>query len=287
MKDKFVVITGANAGIGKETTRGLAKAGARVAMLCRSVSRGEAAKEEILQELPDARLEVHACDLSSLSAVRQAAARIRDTEEKVDVLINNAGLFTSDYQETEEGFELQFGVNHLAHFLLTLLLFEPLRAAPQGRVISVSSTAHYLGKIDFDDLHHRNDYSGLRAYGQSKVANVLFTLELHRRLQAAESTSVTANCLHPGAVGTNFGAQHANNFFIRGFWKLIQPFLISPRKGAQTSLYLATSPLLDDTSGKYFDDCKPKAPSAYARQKEPAHRLWELSRELTGAEAGL
>ncbi|MGF1533487.1 MAG: SDR family oxidoreductase [Bernardetiaceae bacterium] len=278
---KFALITGANAGIGKETALGLAKAGFRVGMICRDAERAEAARQDILVQVPAADLSLWIADLASLTSVRGLVIKLKDQEQKVDVLLNNAGIFTTDYQTTEDGFERQFGVNHLGHFLLTHLLLDMLREAPQGRIINVSSTAHQFGKIDFDDLHHRDDYSGIRAYGQSKVANVLFTYSLHKRLK---NSTITANCLHPGAVGTDFGVQNSG-FFVGMIWKLMRPFLISPAEGARTSLHLAMTPDLATVSGKYFDNCRVKPSSEYSRRPEIAERLWTLSADLVGEQA--
>ncbi|MEM6298954.1 MAG: SDR family NAD(P)-dependent oxidoreductase, partial [Bacteroidota bacterium] len=196
-----------------------------------------------------------------------------------DVLVNNAGLFTADYRETADGHEMQFGVNHLSHFLLTNLLLDKIKAAPQGRIINVSSIAHFFGALDFNDFHHKKNYFGLRTYAQTKAANVLFTKELDRRLRAEGNESVTVNCLHPGAVGTNFGGQ-STNFFIDTFWQVASHFMLSPAKGAATSIYLASEEKLSTVSGKYFDNCKIKTPSSYVRKSEPARRLWEVSEEL-------
>jgi NAD(P)-dependent dehydrogenase (short-subunit alcohol dehydrogenase family) len=205
------------------------------------------------------------------------AGRIGHAHPRLDVLINNAGMLTSYYQETEEGFELQFGVNHLAPFLLTNLLLPNLEAAPAARVINVSSDGHYRAKSPYPTWTPDNKYEGFVAYCQSKLCNVLFTAELARR---TEGTALTTNSLHPGVVSTGIGQKHTGS--LGWFWRFMRPFFMNSEKGAATSLYLATSPEVAQVSGQYFDDRKEKKPSSVARDAQLAQELWTRSEEMVG-----
>jgi NAD(P)-dependent dehydrogenase (short-subunit alcohol dehydrogenase family) len=216
-------------------------------------------------------------DLSDLSSVTSAAEFILTEHPKLDVLINNAGVFSNKLQFTKEGYELQFGVNHLGHFLLTNLLMPALQCPSEGgRVINISSAAHFHGKIDFDNLRGEKGskhYDGMRAYAQSKLVNVLFTLELSRRYAG----EITANTLHPGVVATRLANKHSSTF-VNTIWNLYKPFARNPNKGANTSVYLAVSPEVREVSGRYFDQCQcVKRPAPIAKDTEIAARLWNYS----------
>lgn len=265
-------MTGANAGIGKETVAGLAARGARVLMVCRSRERGESAIEEIRRRVPGADLELVLADLSRLRSVRELIGEIEARTDRLDVLVSNAGVFHARRRETEDGFETTFAVNHLAPFVLVRGLLGSLRAAAPARVVIVASNAHFGGTIAFDDLQSKRRYGGWRAYSQSKLANVLFAFELARRVSPAE---VTSNALHPGVVATKL--------LLRGVvprW-LARPWTISPEEGAKTPLYVASAAGLEGVTGRYFDDCRPKEPSPDAQDEDVAARLWAASEELT------
>ena len=215
-------------------------------------------------------------NLSSQSSIRNMAREFKERHGQLDILVNNAGVFKA-HRETSESFEYTFAVNHLAPFLLTNLLADRLKAPGQSRVVTTSSIAHRGARIDFDDLQfERKRYSGIRAYGQSKLANILFTKELARRL---EGSGVTANCFHPGGVRTNLA--QGNPWYYKLIWYIAAPFLTSSEKGADTGIYLATSPELHGTTGKYFVKRKDTIPSPAAMDKEAATRLWNISEELT------
>jgi NAD(P)-dependent dehydrogenase (short-subunit alcohol dehydrogenase family) len=266
--------------MGFATSVALSRAGYRVVMLCRNAERGGAALAAAKAAAGDAsgRIELEVCDLASLASVRSCAERLRGKFDGLDALVNNAGLISPRRKETADGFELQFGVNHLGHFLLTVLVLDLVKKA-RGRIVVVSSGAHKVGRIHWDDLRLVKWYSAFGAYGQSKLANILFTRELARRL---EGTGATANCLNPGAVGTNMGVDRETGFggTVMG---LLKPFFQTPEAGADTAIYLATSPEVADVSGEYFYRRKSAKTSARARDDAAAARLWEASVALTGA----
>ena len=277
MKGKVCLITGANAGIGRATAEELARRGAVVVMVARDQGRGEKAREEIVQATGNRQVELLLADLSSQAQIRGLAEEFRARYDRLDVLINNAAVFTRERRTTEDRIELQFATNHLAPLLLTNLLLDLLRKSAPARVITVSSEAHQRTSMNWKDLQGERGYSGLKAYSQSKLANVLFTKELARRL---EGTGVTANALHPGVIGTNlllggFGP-------LRLLGPLFKLFLKDPEQGARTSVYLAASLEIEGVSGGYFKDEKRAAASPQAEDPEAARRLWEISAELTG-----
>ncbi len=280
MKGKTCVITGANSGIGKETAFALAEAGATLALVCRDADKGRQAVDEVKRRASGAPVTLYVSDLSSQRQIRDLAARLDADLDRIDILVNNAGLIMGERVLTEDGIETTFAVNHLAYFLLTHLLLPKLGASASARIVNVASDAHKSGTIDFDDIGGEKSYAGWKAYGQSKLANVLFTYELARRLGDAK---VTANCLHPGVVGTNFA--NAGPFFIRFFFGLAKPFLISPKKGAATSIYLASSPDVEGVTGKYFSNRRATRSNAESYDTAVAERLWELSERLTGTAA--
>ncbi|MCA9968992.1 MAG: SDR family oxidoreductase [Anaerolineales bacterium] len=280
MQDKVCLVTGANSGIGKETALALAQRGATVVMVARSRTRGEAALAEVRQACGHDRVALLLADLSVQAEVRQLAAAFRRQYARLDVLVNNAGALFMSRELSADGIEKTFALNHLGYFLLTTLLLDMLRASAPARIINVSSDAHFQGQLDFDDLQLENGYAGFRAYSLSKLANVLFTRELARRLAGS---GVTANAMHPGFVGSNFAKN--NGLLARLAMTLLRPFARTPEQGAETVVYLATSPEVADVSGAYFADKKAKEPAAAARDPEAAQRLWAVSEALAGSAA--
>jgi NAD(P)-dependent dehydrogenase (short-subunit alcohol dehydrogenase family) len=280
MGEKVCLITGATSGIGKATAMGLASMGASVVMVGRDRDRGEAALADIKEKSANASVDLMLADLSSQEEIRRLAHEIREAYPRLDVLINNAGVIRSERITTADGIETTFAVNHLAYSLLTNLLLDVLKASAPSRIVNVASGEQRNGTIDFDDLQGEKGYKGAKAYSQSKLATVLFTYELARRL---EGTGVTANCLHPGVVGTNLGSgvSGAFGFVVRA----LTPLMKSPEKGAETSIYLASSPEVEGLSGGYFVK-KAEARSSDASYDERiARRLWEASAELTNLPA--
>ena len=272
------MVTGASSGIGLETAVALAQAGARVAVVCRTAEKGELTVREIRRRSQSPDVLLFVADLSSQRAVRALAARLARDLPRLDVLVNNAGLMLAERVLTEDGIETTFAVNHLAYFLLARLLEPTLVAGAPARIVNVASRAHESGTLRFDDLMGTKAYDGWKAYAHSKLANVVFTYELARRLAG---TGVTANCLHPGVVGTNIG--NAGPSWIRFGIKLARPFLLSSAKGAATSIYLASSPEVEGASGKYFVDRRERRSSDESYDRAVATRLWDVSEELTAA----
>lgn len=279
MQGKVCLITGATSGIGLETARALAHQGATVVLSGRDKARGEAALAEVRRTVPDAKLELMLADLTSLASVRQLAQDFQSRYSRLDVLLNNAGLILDRRKVTPDGFEATLATNHLSHFLLTHLLLDMLKSSGASRVVNVSSQGHRVGSLDFlDDLHaERGSYNGLRVYGHSKLANILFTRALARRL---EGTKVTTNSLHPGVVRTGFGLNSEGIF--KHLVKLTAPFMLSAEGGARTSVYLASSPEVEGVRGRYFIRCKVARESGAARDDAGAEKLWQKSAELTG-----
>ncbi|XP_038137108.1 retinol dehydrogenase 13 isoform X2 [Cyprinodon tularosa] len=277
---KTVLVTGANTGIGKETCRDLAGRGARVVMACRDLTRAERAAEEVRHSTGNGNVVIRHLDLASVYSVSQFAKDFLDSEERLDILINNAGVMMCPRWITEDGFETQLAVNHLGHFLLTNLLLPLLKSSVPSRVINVSSIAHQGGRIDFDDLFFsRRPYSALESYRQSKLANVLFTRELARRLKGS---GVSAFCLHPGVIRTEL-SRHVEGWFpLLGALLRIPAWLLmkTPKEGSQTTVFCAVTPGLEELSGKYFCDCAEKEVAPEGRDDEAAQRLWEESARL-------
>lgn len=281
MTGKVCLVTGANSGVGKYTALGLAKMGASVVMVCRDKGRGEAAQKEIMDASQNKNVELMLCDLSSQKAVRRLAESFKREYPKLHVLVNNAGLMIGKRVLTEDGIEYTFAVNHLAYFLLTDLLLDVLKASAPSRIINVSSMGHRFAAIYFDDLMMEKKYNDFLSYNQSKLANIMFTYELARRL---EGMGVTANCLHPGGVATNFGTDSSPVFrFLLDIGKKTF-FFVSPEKGAQTSVYLASSADVEDVTGKYFDNCREKKSSRRSYDVAAQKKLWEISEKMTGLE---
>jgi len=272
------LVTGATGGIGLATAVGLAASGAHVILGARNQAGGASALRAVAGAAGSDRLEVAVADLSVQAEVRRMAAEIVAAHPRVDVLVNNAGLVSVRREETADGFELTWAVNHLAPFLLTNLLTGLLVASAPARVVTVSSGAHMGATLELDDLQfERRRYSALAAYGQSKLANVLFTAELARRLR---DSGVTANSLHPGLVGSDFGSRGGG--LVGLGWRLLRPFALSPEKGARTSRYLATSPEVAGVTGRYFVGGRRVEPSPLARDPDLARRLWDVSAAMTG-----
>lgn len=277
MQGKTVVITGGNTGIGKETARELARMGARVVIGARNVSKGEAAADEIRNET-GGRVDVLALDLASFASIRTFASEVLATCPRIDVLILNAGLALQKRQETAEGFEATFGINHLGHFLLTDLLLDRVKASAPARIVVLSSDAHRRARKPLDsDIAQRLTYSSVRAYCESKLANLLFTRELARRL---EGTSVTVNAVHPGVVATEFARGEDVGGLVNFFQKLMSPFYKSPRRGAETTIFLASSPDVANVTGGYFVNSREAKPSRPARDDHAARWLWDESERL-------
>jgi retinol dehydrogenase 12 len=279
MNGKVCVVTGATSGIGKAAATALARLGAQVVLVGRDRGRAEATAAQIgsVATQPPA---VDIADLASMDQVRALAERLAALD-RIDVLINNAGLVLSERRGTPEGFEHVFAVNHLAPFLLTNLLLPRLTAAAPARVITVTSDAHSAARLDLDDPNLEHGWDSWRSYANSKLANILFTRELARRLQG---TGVTANCAHPGVVRTGFGREARP--LLRLGVTLARPFLLSPERGADTIVYLASSPGVADETGGYYVRRQRREPSAAARDDAAARRLWQISEELTGLTSG-
>jgi len=276
MKDKIVMVTGANSGIGKSASIALAEKGGTVVMVARNKERGEAARSEIVTKSGNNSIDLLLADLSSLESVRQLVAEFRKKYSKLHVLINNAGLFNQRRRVTADGYENTFATNYLAAFLLTNLQLDLLKTSAPSRIINVSSVGHYNGHISFDDLNLERDYGGWKAYGQSKLALVLFTHELAKKLQG---TGVTVNAVHPGTVATNIWTRPFGSAgFITALPKL---FMASPEKGAETIVYLASSPDAQSLSGEYLEKSKVKKSSEESYDEEIAQRLWDVSAKLT------
>ena len=270
MTGKLCLVTGANSGIGLATATKLARMGAHVVMVCRDAARGEAARDQIRRLTGNQQVDLLQADLADLSQVRGVAEDYQARYPRLDVLIHNAGLMKKRREVSADGHELQLAVHFLAPFLLTHALRDALEAAPAARVVSVASMLHRFGKLDFDDLHAVRRYSMWRQYGASKLATIMFTYELARRL---ENTNITANCLHPGVIGSNLESNP----------RWLRPFLASPETGARTPVYLASSPEMEGVTGRYFIACSPRDSSPASRNPAVARQLWQVGEELTGA----
>jgi len=276
-----VLITGGNTGIGKETAIALAGMGAQVVFTARNPQKGRDALVEIRERSGSTNVEVMALDLASLASVREFATAFAAAHDRLDVLVNNAGSVLGKRSETEDGYETTFQVNHLGHFLLTRLLQPQLSAGAPARVINVSSDLHKRARhgLDFDDLQSEHGYRGVRVYGRSKLANILFTRELARRW---DGTGVTANSLHPGVVSSGLGGDGDLGRMASLAKPLVRPFILSPQQGAQTSIYLASSPDVEGITGAYWVKSAPTSPAPAAQDDAAARRLWEVSDELAG-----
>jgi len=279
MQGRTVIVTGGNSGVGKATATALAAAGAETVITARSESRGRQALDDIRRDSGSDRVGLVVFDLADLASVRDGADQLLDRCPEIHVLVNNAGLVLSQRTETRDGFETTFATNHLGPFYLTQLLTDRLVASAPARVVNVASTAHRSARhgVGFDDLQSEKRYSAMNAYSRSKLANILFTNELARRLAG---TGVTANSAHPGTVATGFARDDDASGILAFGIKVIKPFVLTPEKGARTSVYLASSPEVADVTGQYFVKCRPRSPSAAARDPEAAARLWSVSEGL-------
>jgi NAD(P)-dependent dehydrogenase (short-subunit alcohol dehydrogenase family) len=277
MDGKVVLITGANSGIGRATALGLARLGATTVMLCRSARRGEKALHWVRARSGHGDVHLILADLSIRRDIEAAAHEFNASFSRLDVLINNAGILTRSRRLTADGFESQFFVNHLAYFLLTGMLLETLKKSAPSRIVNVASTAHSRGELDFDNLQGEARFDGWQQYANTKLANIVFTYELARRLQG---TGVTANCLHPGVVHTNLMSNYSR--VVNGLWHLVRWFFKTPDEGARTPLYLASSPDVADESGRYYRNCVPMGTSEQCNDPALQRRLWEVSEALTG-----
>ena len=270
------MVTGANAGIGKETALALAHMDATVVMVCRNPERGKVAQSDIQSQTGNDAVHLLLADFSVQQQIRQLASNFKTQFDRLDVLVNNAGLIMGQRIETVDGIETTFAINHLGYFLLTHELLDILRASAPARIVNVASGAHNIGPMPFEQLQGHHGYKAMRAYGASKLANIMFTYALARRLA---NTEITVNCLHPGVVATHFGSE--GPFLIRHFFSLAKPFLRSSAKGAETSIYLASSPEVADVTGKYFIKKKATASSTSSYDENAWDRLWALSEQLT------
>jgi NAD(P)-dependent dehydrogenase (short-subunit alcohol dehydrogenase family) len=274
MSGRTVLVTGATGGIGKATALGLARMGAHVAITGRHHGRTEAAAREI--QAVGGQVDLFVADLSSQSQLRHLAEEVLQRLPRIDVLVNNVGGFWNTRHVTEDGYERTFALNHLAPFLLTTLLLDRLQHSTAARVVTVSSNAHAMGRMDFDNLQGERSYSGAKAYNQSKLANVLFTYELARRLR---ETTVTANALHPGVVRTGFGAEDPASVQ-RYLIPIVRPFMKSPTQGAVTSIHVASAPELRHVSGRYFANRTEKKSAQRSYDQVDAAQLWHVSTKM-------
>ena len=279
MQGKTVVVTGGTSGIGEVAALRLAEKGARIVLIARDPARTAATLAKLKNANPSAMHAAHYGDLSALAEMKRVASEVAAAEPRIDVLVNNAGAVFLSRQTSLDGLEMTFATNHMAYFVVTNILLDRLKATPGARIVSTASDAHKSGKLDFDDLQSEKSYGSFRVYGTSKLCNILFTRELARRLDGAD---VTANCLHPGFVGTRFGQNNASNVFTRLLRNAVMSLGISPEEGAKTIIYLASSPDVATISGEYFYKCKVAEPTAAAQDDGAAKRLWDVSAKIAG-----
>ena len=276
IKNKNVLITGATSGIGEATAIDLAKKGANIFFIARNNLKAQNLSDKI-ESISGKRSKFFIADLASLKNIKDSALEFISLDIPLHVLLNNAGLINNNRKETVDGFEEVFSINHLAYFYLTNLLLDKLKEGAPSRIINVSSGAHAFVKgFNFDDVNSLKEYKPFKVYGYSKLANILFTKKLS---QVLENENIIVNCLHPGVVGTGFGQN--NGIFSKILFNLSKPFMRSSEKGAETSIYLCSSPDVSDVSGQYFYNCKIAKTTKWARSEEDADRLWNLSKELT------
>lgn len=276
LQGKTILITGANAGIGKECAVALASQGARIVMVCRNLEKGTQAQQEIQSRSGSERIDLMQADVSSQASLREFSTAYKQRYDRLDVLLNNAGAIMPTRNLTVDGLESTFATNHLGYFLLTGLLLDILKESAPARIVNVSSEGHRMGRIPFADLQCERGYQSMLVYCNSKLANILFTYELVHRLRGSR---VTANCLHPGAIASNFA--HDSRGWFRMMMRLSQPFLLTSEQGAQTSIYLASSPEVEGVSGKYFVKKRAVASAPQSYNTKVAQQLWEVSETLT------
>ncbi|MCL9661962.1 SDR family oxidoreductase [Paenibacillus hunanensis] len=285
MNTRRILITGANSGMGLASSIALAKQGHEVIMACRNEERGQQALKQAREQSGSDRLKLMQCDLGSLDGIHQFAEQFYQNYDRLDVLLNNAGVVNLKRKETKDGFEMSLGVNHLGHFLLTRLLLDAVRQSPSGRIVTVASGAYKIGKIHWDDPNLKHGYTVIKAYAQSKLANLYFNQILAEQLQG---TNITANCLHPGAVATSIGVDRDTGFGKRLLAALAHtPFFQTPEQGAETAVFLATDPSVEGQSGHYYYRKKVHSLRSRAMNREEALRLWEWSEQQTGIESSL
>jgi len=283
LQDKIILVTGATSGIGEVTARELARQGAHIVMLARSREKAERTQQAIIATTGNQQVDIVLADLSVMQQVRDVATELHAKYPRLDVLVNNAGLmFGAERELSADGYEMTLATNHLGPFLLTSLLFDLLQKSPAARIVNVASMAYRFSKPTLDDLQSERDYSPVWEYGNTKLWNIMFTQELAAQLRAHGIANVTTNCLHPGAVATGYGKQTGG--IVGAVLSLARPFMISPEKGAETSLFLATDASVARVSGGFFS--KKKAEPVKSSFNTPAHnrRLWELSEQLTGTQ---
>jgi len=285
MSGKLCIVTGGTSGIGKETARGLVRLGAKVAIVARNPKKAQATTAE-LNRIAVTPIDVLEADMASLDQVRSLAGRIRQTYQKIDVLVNNAGVYRLRRHTTEDGYEETFAVNHLAPFLLTNLLLDHLRERAPARIVTVASNAHLGFTLDFADLHSEQSFKSFRVYGRTKLANIMFTYALARRI---EGSGVTVNALHPGFVASNFGS--GNRLPVQPVMLALRPFVLSPARGARTSIWLASTPDVEEVNGKYFTNSKIPAranrevrSNPFSYDEDAQERLWKESAAMVGLE---
>jgi len=277
MAGKTIVVTGGTSGIGEVAAIRLAEQGARIVLVARDRARADATLAKLQKANPAATHTVHLADLSSIADMKRVATEVAAAEPVIDVLVNNAGAVFLSRQESVDGLEMTFATNHMAYFVVTNILLPNLKSG--ARIVSTASDAHKAARLNFDDLQMEDEYSVTRAYGTSKLCNILFTRELAKRLAG---TGVTANCLHPGFVGTRFGLNNATNILLRALQRFIMLFGISPEDGAKTIIYLASSGEVEGKTGGYYYKCQPEKTTAAAQSDSNAKRLWDVSAKLAG-----
>jgi len=278
MRGKICIVTGSNSGIGKETALALANMGATVVMVVRNRERGEEARAEIVKETGSDAVRVMICDVSSMDAIRQFVKEFRIGYDRLDVLINNAGAFFSKRQTTVDDFERTLAVNYLGPFLLTHELLPLLKSSAPSRIINVGSGLATSGKVPFDDLQHEKKYNGMKAYANSKLMLTMFTYELARHL---EESGVTVNVLEPGFVATNLG-RNSGSLLLSFGYKMMRPIQISAKKGAETSVYLASAPEVESVTGKCFSKLQETETSPVSHDQQVQRRFWDATAQLLG-----
>ena len=283
MKNKVCVITGANSGLGFESCKALAAMGTHLVMVCRSEAKGKMAQEQVRNETNNPNIDLVLIDLSSQQSIRNGAREIREKHPYIDILMNNAGAVISERKMTAEGIEMTFAINHLGPFLLTHTLLPSLQAARECRIVNLSSNNHFKAEMYWDDLFLSDDYNLLKAYGQSKLANVLFSYELHRQLHKNSIRNIGVHAVDPGANNTDIGTKRTNPFHALA-WRIRRLWAMSPKEGAATQIHVATAPELKGVSGKFWRKSSSVESSRISYDEAQAHRLWQVSMDMCGLE---